>query len=342
MTSLIEKAWYHDNWLARVLVPFAWLFFLVSKCRRSIAQRKSSVVRLAAPVIVVGNISVGGTGKTPLLITMVKELRARGYRPGVISRGYGGNAVSYPLSITATTSASEGGDEPVLIAQQVSCPVVVDPNRLQAAQYLLENFECDVVLSDDGMQHYRLPRDIEIAVIDGGRGFGNGRLLPAGPLREPESRLQETDFVIVNGGEPRSDHANSFSMLIEPETMLRPLAQGKPLAVRDWPYTRRTIHAVAGIGNPQRFANTLKQLRFKVDLHPFPDHHNFSADELQFDDDKAVFMTAKDAVKCAGMNLQDCWVVDVSAHLPVKFWDKLQASINQIEQINMKTGILHP
>jgi len=331
MTSSLEKAWYRDNWLAKGLVPLSCLFSFVSKYRRMTAQRKSHQIRLAAPVVIVGNISVGGTGKTPLLISMVKELRARGFQPGVISRGYGGKTSSYPLSVTAITPVSEGGDEPVLIAQQVNCPVVVDPNRLQAALYLLDNFECDVVLSDDGMQHYRLPRDIEIAVIDGQRGFGNGRLLPAGPLREPECRLQETDFVIVNGGPVRTDHANSYSMAIAAEALLRPLSYGEPIAIRDWNYNQRKIHAVAGIGNPQRFVSTLNKLGFEVELHAFVDHHSFEVEELQFEDDKAIFMTAKDAVKCSDMDIDNCWIVDVAAQLPNEFWDQLQKAITKVD-----------
>ena len=348
--SLLEQGWYSDNWLSRLLIPLSWLFALVSRSRRRTSQRIANKHRLPVPVVVVGNISVGGTGKTPLLITLVSALRQAGFRPGVISRGYGSEAPQYPFLVNAETAAEQGGDEPVLIASQCQCPVVVDPNRLQAAEYLLTHSDCNVILSDDGIQHYRLPRDIEIAVIDGSRGFGNGRLLPAGPLREPVSRLGNVDFVISNGqlsqqlkGDLQAVDvgtdvvANVVTMTVEPLPQLRSLNGNEaPVAARDWPYLRREVHAVAGIGNPQRFVDSLQQSGFVPHLHAFPDHHKYRAEELQLSPRRPLVMTAKDAVKCRSLvtTEDDCWVLDVAANVPQSWLDNL---ISKIKVISTKT-----
>ncbi len=197
MTQLFEYIWYKSPFLGYLLWPLSWVFRLLAQ------QRKLSLINRRAPdfsvpVIIIGNITVGGTGKTPLVIAVIEYLQAQGYQPGVISRGYGGNA-EYPMQLNAQTTAAESGDEPLLIAQACNCPVVVSPNRYQACEYLLKNNSVDVVISDDGLQHYALPRDIEIVVFDGQRGLGNGLCLPAGPLREPVKRLSSVDFVVVNG-----------------------------------------------------------------------------------------------------------------------------------------------
>ena len=253
--SLLERGWYRDNWLTRLLAPLAWLFAAISRWRRRVLSRAAQRQSLPVPVIVVGNISVGGTGKTPLLITLVETLRRDGFRPGVISRGYGGKAPNYPFMVGGDTPPQQGGDEPVLIASQCQCPVVVDPDRLQAAHYLLTHSDCNVILSDDGLQHYRLPRDIEIAVVDGQRGFGNRRLLPAGPLREPVSRLDEVDFVVCNGqpGQTVSSDLQATEpviMELMPDRELRPLAGGEPLETGNWHPQRREVNAVRGHWQP--------------------------------------------------------------------------------------------
>ncbi|MDX2349092.1 MAG: tetraacyldisaccharide 4'-kinase, partial [Porticoccus sp.] len=200
ISSSLEQAWYRHNSWALLFLPFSWLFRGVAATRRYYHQKVAPSPSLNVPVIVVGNITVGGTGKTPLLLALVAHFKQQGYRPGVISRGYGGNASEYPLRVTTESAAAEVGDEPLLLAS--ACPVVVDPDRYRAAQFLLEQTDCDLILSDDGLQHYRLPRDIEIVVVDGGRGFGNGHCLPAGPLREPVSRLTQADFVLINSALP--------------------------------------------------------------------------------------------------------------------------------------------
>ncbi|WIO73084.1 tetraacyldisaccharide 4'-kinase [Porticoccaceae bacterium LTM1] len=321
MSKSLEQSWYSGGVLPKVLLPLSWLFGGISATRRQWLKSRSKNNQLPVPVIVVGNISVGGTGKTPLLITLLDALRQAGYRPGVVSRGYGGKAPKYPLRVESSTPVEHSGDEPLMIARQSGCPVVVDPDRLRAARFLLVDTECNIVLSDDGLQHYRLPRDIELAVVDGQRGFGNGYLLPAGPLREPVSRLSSVDAVLVNGvfngmGSSPEFGEKAVAMKVVARPLLRSL-NGKPsIALRDWQFTRRKVHAVAGIGNPQRFIDTLTGYGFQPELHAFPDHHQFVASDLCFDDDRAVIMTAKDAVKCESISREDCWVLDVAAELP--------------------------
>ncbi|MBT5003575.1 MAG: tetraacyldisaccharide 4'-kinase, partial [Porticoccaceae bacterium] len=203
MALSAEKRWLNacysnSSWLL-LLAPLSWLFSLISAVRRLILQRLYQGRPFSVPVAVVGNISVGGSGKTPLIIALVKALNKLGYTAGVISRGYGGAASAYPLRVTTGTPVDQSGDEPLLIAQSCGCPVVVDPDRVRAVEFLLHETSCDIVLSDDGLQHYRLHRDIEIAVVDATRGLGNGRMLPSGALRESPSRLSQVDFVVLNG-----------------------------------------------------------------------------------------------------------------------------------------------
>ena len=218
---------------------------------------------------------------------MVAALKQRGYSPGVVSRGYSGNAAQYPLSVTAATAVSESGDEPLLIATLADCPVVVDANRRAAVDYLLDHHQCNLVLSDDGLQHYALHRDIELVVVDGQRGLGNGRQLPSGPLREKPQRLEQADMVVING--QQADQSITVSglqkMSIRP-TQFRHLQSGRRLAIEDWlesePGTNREVHAVAAIGNPQRFADTLSQIGLAPILHRFDDHQILSLDDLVF------------------------------------------------------------
>ncbi|MEZ5528985.1 MAG: tetraacyldisaccharide 4'-kinase [Porticoccaceae bacterium] len=283
----------------------------------------SGAVSLPVPVVVVGNISVGGTGKTPLLATLVRHLELQGYRPGIISRGYGGDSPHYPVMVTTESSAEQVGDEPLLLAS--FCPVVVDPDRLRAAQYLLQQTDCDLILSDDGLQHYRLPRDIELVVVDGERGFGNGLCLPAGPLREPVTRLREVDFVLVNETAAKLDLPDSEGFEVR-ATGLRHLASGTSIAVDQWQGERR-VHAVAGIGNPGRFAHSLRLLGLEPLLHPYPDHHQFTGAELLFTDNLPVIITAKDAVKCASPAPDNVWVLDVTAEVSPRFLARLDERV---------------
>jgi tetraacyldisaccharide 4'-kinase len=305
--------WYSRNPFALALLPLAGLFGCVVALRRRLYRDGwLPHVRLPVPVLVVGNISVGGSGKTPLVIHLVQLLRNAGYRPGVVSRGYGGRGVHRPERVMPDSDADRVGDEPVLIAIRAGCPMVVDPDRPRAARELLQ-LGCDVVVSDDGLQHYRLERDLEIAVIDGRRGVGNGWLLPAGPLREPISRLSEVALVVGNGAAA----PGQFLMRLQagPAWNLRDSVRCQPL--EHW--RGRKVHAVAGIGDPQRFFAMLDTLGIEAIAHPFPDHHRFRVSDLAFDDELTVLMTEKDAIKCRDLATERHWAVPVDAELDSDF-----------------------
>lgn len=313
--------WDSINLLSILLLPVSGLFCLLAKLR-ALFYRKGWLAsyRAPVPVIVVGNINVGGTGKTPLIIELVKQLQARGHKPGVISRGYGGHASSWPQQVTAESTAQQVGDEPVLIFQRCSCPLVVGADRRADIELLLQQAECDVILSDDGMQHYALQRDLEIAVIDAQRQLGNGFCLPSGPLRETAARLLTVDLVLLNGG---GSTQASFK-----------LAAGacEPSGQSDLPsralteFKNRQVHAVAGIGHPQRFFTMLQQNGIEVIPHAFSDHYAYQLDDLQFADDLPVLMTEKDAVKCRDFPLTQHWSVPVTAELSA-------AAQQQLDQI---------
>lgn len=300
--------WYKDAFLGILLLPFAYIFSDIVRVRRFLYHQgilKSHT--LPVPVIVVGNITVGGTGKTPLIIWLAELLTKSGYRPGIISRGYGGKSETWPQSVNENSDVNSIGDEALLIAKQTRLPVVVAPSRVDAAKKLLDGFDCNVVLSDDGLQHYRLNRDIEIAVIDGERRFGNGYCLPAGPLREPIARLSSVDFVVVNGDKYAS---HEFSMQLSGDTVVN-LGTGelKPLQA----FRAIECHALAGIGNPERFFKLLESNGLLCTTHSFPDHHPFERGDIEFGDNKPVLMTEKDAVKCTGITGQNHWYLPVKA-----------------------------
>jgi tetraacyldisaccharide 4'-kinase len=304
----LDSLWYEPHPLSLLLAPFGRVFAMIAaERRRAYDSGLLHRVRLPVPVIVVGNITVGGTGKTPLVVWLVERLRVMGRRPGVVSRGYGGRARRWPQRVTAGSDPAEVGDEPVLIARRCACPVVVAPQRVSAARTLLAEYDCDVIVCDDGLQHYALARDLEIVVMDGARRLGNGRCLPAGPLRESPSRLQSVDLVVVNGkpreGEYAMHLAGGWAQSLRDPAVERPLD--------DW--CGQTVHAVAGIGNPQRFFTHLRAHGLEVIEHPFADHHRFQADDLAFGDTRPLLMTEKDAVKCRAFAGADRWVVPVSA-----------------------------
>ena len=315
----LASLWYGSHPLSIALAPLGWLFGWVAAVRRR-AYRAGLLrsTKMPVPVIVVGNITVGGTGKTPVVIWLVEMLRRAGQRPGVVSRGYGGAATTWPQTVDADSDPSMVGDEPVLIARRTACPVVVGPQRVQAARKLLADHDCDVIVSDDGLQHYALARDFEIAVIDGARRLGNGRCLPAGPLRERPVRLQTVDVVLVNGEGPVGECTFRLSgdraiSLLDPN-ISRNLDQ----------WRGGTVHGVAGIGNPDRFFAYLRVRGLTVVEHPFPDHHRFHEEELQFGDDLPVIMTEKDAVKCRSFARPHHWSVPVDAHLDPACEQRLQ------------------
>lgn len=311
----LDHYWYSQNPLAWALLPLSWVFCAVATIRRygyiSGWLRSEAV---SVPVVVVGNLTVGGTGKTPLIIGLCHYLALQGFKPGVVSRGYGA-AISGTHAVTNEDKAAACGDEPLLIKQRTGCPVVIGRDRVAAVDKLLAENDCDVVLSDDGMQHYRLRRNIEIAVVDTDRKFGNGYCLPAGPLREAKARLDTVDMIVHHGN---SQHAYRFSLEFDDAVNLV-TGERKSLAS----FQGASVHAVAGIGHPQRFFNQLREQGQELSEHAFPDHHRFRIDEIRFADGLPVMMTEKDAVKCAALLadngsvdvLQRCWSIPVSAKM---------------------------
>jgi len=313
----LERHWYCISPLHLLLWPLSLIFAALAALRRMLYRCGAlAVARLPVPVVVVGNLSVGGTGKTPVVIWLAQQLRERGYRPGIVCRGYGGSAPA-PRRVTPDGNPREVGDESVLLARRCGCPVWIGKERAAAARALLSaNPDCNVVISDDGLQHYGLARDIEIAVIDGGRGFGNGMLLPAGPLREPPRRLESVDAVVVNGAAlfPRDTlppAVPAFEMTLGGRTfygLLNPQSKAGPEY-----FASRQVHAIAAIGNPQHYFDHLRELGISFVAHPFPDHHAFEATDFNFDPDAAVIMTEKDAVKCELLANEKFWVLPVDA-----------------------------
>jgi tetraacyldisaccharide 4'-kinase len=308
----LESRWYRAPPAPLLLRPLGWLYGLIADAIAT--RRKARAVKLPVPVIVVGNIAVGGTGKTPLVLWLIEELRALGQRPGVISRGYGGRAPHYPLLVDATTDPRLCGDEPALIARRAGVPLAVAPDRLAAGRLLIEQADVTILIADDGLQHYRLQRDLELCVVDGTRGLGNGSRLPAGPLREAPSRLDDVDLVVINGTQrvPLDTLTPRVTMKLDATEAL-PLAGGKPWPLDD--LAGSTVHAVAGIGNPARFFATLRKHGLEVIEHPFPDHHAYTVEDLRFGHERPLLMTEKDAVKCAAFAQADWWWVPVQARL---------------------------
>jgi tetraacyldisaccharide 4'-kinase len=319
VAETLQNGWYGKGRLPWWSYPLAALYGLIVAIRRSAYRRGwLRAVRMSCPVIVVGNLTAGGTGKTPLTLALIEALRQRGYRPGVVSRGYGGSQRE-PTLLSDSPHPAEVGDEPALL-RATGVAVAIGRDRPIAAQLLLDA-GCDVLIADDGLQHYRLARDVEICVIDGERRFGNARLLPAGPLREPLQRLNGMDFRVCNGG---NAHDGEVPMHLR-GGMLRALIDGNEQPLSRFAGAR--VHAVAAIGHPQRFFTSLTAQGIDVIPHPFPDHHAFAPSELAFDDGLPVLMTEKDAVKCRGFAQADWWSVPVKAELPAAFYDALCARL---------------
>lgn len=291
---------------------------------------------IAVPVVVVGNLTAGGAGKTPLTIALVRKLQDAGWKPGVATRGYGRSQDQVARWIESGTTPELGGDEPVLIAHKTGAPVRVDRDRVAAARALLQA-GCDIVVCDDGLQHYRLQRDIEIEVVDGHRRYGNGRLLPAGPLREPVARGRECDFRVINLGQA-SDVGEVQAGFGEWAMRLRidsaqPLQGGRARALRS--FAGQRVHAVAGISHPQRFFDMLRAHGIGVVPHAFPDHHRYRAADLSFGSELPVLMTEKDAVKCAQLVNDWCFSVPLVAELPAAFWIGL---LDRLDKLRGRSG----
>ncbi len=321
----LDSYWADKNLVAVLLLPLAGLFAGLAALRRAgyrIGVWKAT--RLPVPVIVVGNITVGGTGKTPLTLWLVQRLRAAGFSPGVISRGYGGRASAWPQPVTADSDPTLVGDEPVLIAQRAGCPVAVAPQRVAAARLLLARAHCDVLICDDGLQHYALARAVEIAVVDGVRKFGNGWRLPAGPLRESVARLRTVDFIVMHG----AAGAAEFAMRLELGGVcnLRNATHVRDLAT----FRGSSVHAVAGIGYPARFFAQLRAAGIELVEHAFPDHHVYTPGDLNFGDDRPVLMTEKDAVKCRAFAAAQVWAVTAHAQVDERLATLVIAKLKQV------------
>ncbi len=326
------RAWYGKSRWIYWLLPLTWLFGIVSSARKFVLVRFFQK-KIPVPVIIVGNISVGGTGKTPLLVELVKYLQTQGFKPGVVSRGYGGKAAQYPYLLNSQTQASESGDEPLLIYRATLCPVCVAPDRVAAATLLVKE-GCTHILSDDGLQHYQLGRAIEIAVVDGQRLFGNEHLLPVGPLREPRSRLKSVDLIVINNPSKKgilSGFHHLHSMKIQPLAWMQILSR-KEVALHD-AFFKAPIHAVAGIGNPERFFKTLDDLSLNYYAHHFPDHYKFSAKDFETYHQDTVVMTEKDAVKCGEFAKIDWYSLLVKANLSEHFWSDFQRKLDALGKV---------
>ncbi|MFP4278667.1 MAG: tetraacyldisaccharide 4'-kinase [Halochromatium sp.] len=354
LQRLPEQVWYQGHWLGILLAPLGGLYCAIARLRRwAYARGWLASHAVSVPVIVVGNLTVGGTGKTPLVLWLAEHLRARGHRPGILLRGYRarrgagtrdagrqrwGEATpdagarrtqdagrrqraEQPRRVPVDADPHRYGDEAVLLAQRTRCPVMVGRDRVAAARALVEECGCDWVVSDDGLQHHRLRRRFEILVVDGRRGFGNGRCLPAGPLREPVSRRQDVDLVIHNG----HSGADGFAMQLQPgpAVNLRDPTRQRALAG----FAGRPVTTVAGIGHPQRFFAMLRQYGLDIEPRPYPDHHRFTAADLQDWPPGPVLMTEKDAVKCRAFAGSEHWSVPVTAVPEAAFVEALEAAL---------------
>lgn len=340
LESLFTGSWYGRLGWTNVFRPLQPLIrTLVSNKRKAFLQRSNNPYRPPIPVIIVGNISVGGTGKSPMVVAICEYLSANGYRPGIVSRGHGGKVTS-PTRVYSHSSVREVGDEPLMLARRTACPVVVFYKRDVAVKHLLATTDVNIIVSDDGMQHYQLDRDIEIAMLDAKRGVGNGHLLPVGPLREPVERLCEVDFVVSitnQTTEALEKLPVSVTILSLSSHNLVSLDGTRQLSFLEAFGDQKKWHVMAGIGNPQRFVETLNQLGLhqdKASYRWFSDHHDFDVDDVPFDG--AVIMTEKDAVKCQSLALKNAnvWYLPVSLVLSEPFQQAFNKTLTHLSSDN--------
>ena len=326
--SFVVESWYNKSMWLYLLYPFSIIFKIISSFRKNRLQSKSlSKPKPKIPIIIVGNITIGGTGKTPLVKYIAQNLQKLGYKPGLVSRGYGGK-FKETLRVDESTSVKQTGDEAQILST-LGLPFYIDKNRLRAVNKIINETDCNVIISDDGLQHYNMHRDIEILVIDGKRRFGNNLLFPAGPLRESRKRSKEVDFVVNNSGPTEGDE---FLMNITPNKFVH-LNSAKSYEIDKWPMHRQ-VHAVAGLGNPGRFFDTLERLGFDVIKHPFPDHHNFNLSDLHFLDHLPIIMTEKDATKCKGLENNKIWYLSVDADVSNQFITNLDKKLKEINNFS--------
>ncbi|AHG21969.1 tetraacyldisaccharide 4'-kinase [Chania multitudinisentens RB-25] len=323
---MIERIWSGSSLVYLLLLPFSWLYGLISAFIRfsyRVGLRKSW--RAPVPIVIVGNLTAGGNGKTPMVIWLVEHLQQRGYRVGVVSRGYGGKSAVYPLVLNAQTTAQQAGDEPVLIYQRTGAPVAIAPKRVEAVKALLQQSDLDVVITDDGLQHYALQRDFELVVIDGVRRFGNGWWLPAGPMRERVTRLKTVDACVANGGVAQP---GEIAMKLQARDAVN-VANGERCPAVALPQ----VVAMAGIGHPPRFFATLERLGVAVESEiPFADHQDYMHAQLAAltKAGQSLLMTEKDAVKCRAFAQPDWWYLPVDAVLPA---DQAERLLQDIEKL---------
>lgn len=311
------KLWYGKKSMRWLLWPLSLVYQLVTWLRCLYLKRFNEMT-FNVPIIVVGNLTVGGVGKTPLVIELARVLKTHNLRVGIVSRGYGASVKSFPHDVCVTDNAKLVGDEPLLLAIKTGCPVVIAPKRVSAVQYLLDKYQTDIIISDDGLQHYAMGRSIEVVVIDGVRGFGNGLCLPAGPLRESTRRLQDVDFVIVNGDSSKTFPKSTYRMDLVPESLIKLTSKESV----PWNSLQQPVAAIAGIGNPERFFNMLETLGITFKPYSFPDHYTFKPNDL-LKIESNIVMTEKDAVKCAAFATETMYCIPVEARLSESFWNAL-------------------
>lgn len=322
----IRERWYGGSpvsWGAKVAARF---FGLISGVRRWCYQvGLCKIHQLKAPVIVVGNITAGGGGKTPMVMWLVEYLKSMGYRPGIISRGYGGKRKVEPMFVTANADPAASGDEPLLMAKKTQCPVVVGKDRVKAGQSLLKGHNVNVIVADDGMQHYALGRQAEIVMIDARWRTGNNLLMPAGPLREPLERLNEVDLVVFKGYMHGQQH---YQLAIDEIQRLNHSRETKPIA----DFRSQKVVAMAGIANPDSFFSMLAAAGLAIVKHPLPDHHQITAADFEPHQDSVVLITEKDAVKCAQLDLPNVWVVKLKITMPEETTQALSQLVTRVMQ----------
>jgi len=310
------RSWYQPSYpfITIMLLPFSWIFRVLITLRHFLFKMKlKKIVTFSRPLIVVGNITVGGTGKTPFVIWLAQVLKKEGFRPGIVSRGVGGKKHFSPIFAETSSDPHSVGDEAIMLARRTDCPIVLCIDRVRAVQTLLSKTTCDVVISDDGLQHYRMGRDIEIAMVDGERQFGNAFFLPAGPLRESKRRLKQVNFVIEKG----KPQEGKWTMQLQGDYLIKLQDENHRISIRD--FQHRKVHAVVGIGNPSRFLIELEALGFEIIPHIFKDHYLYQASDFEFKDNLPIIMTEKDAVKCLTFANERFWYFPVDAKMNPSF-----------------------